>query len=110
MSGVRGPTDRDHRAAWLACREPDRSWCEVLGDREPIDLREKLDAALKAGWTPQALKAYAYLFFRYTKPQRDHVTRAAWRMAVSFADDHVMARSFLEQFKADPEKYAAFVK
>jgi hypothetical protein len=30
-------------------------------------------------------------------------------MAVNFADDSVIARSFLEQFNADPERYA-FVK
>jgi hypothetical protein len=104
---TRGPTDPDHRAAWLACREPKRTW----GDRcEPIDLRAKLDASLQAGWSPQALKAYAYVCWRYTKPQRDHVTRAAWRMAVHFANDSVIARSFLEQYRADPEKYAAFVR
>jgi hypothetical protein len=111
MKRVRGPTDPDHHAAWVACREPDRSWCEILGDRcEPIDLRAKLDAALRAGWTPQALKACAFCCWRYTLPERDHVTRAAWRMAVHFADDSARARSFLEQFKADPEKYTAFVK
>jgi hypothetical protein len=95
--------DPDHRAAWLACREPDETWGQ---HREPIDLRAKLDEALRAGWTPQALKAYAYVGWRYTKPQREYVTRAAWRMAV---DDSVIARSFLEQFNAAPERYA-FVK
>jgi hypothetical protein len=72
---IRGPID--HRAAWLACREPDRS----RGDRfEPIDLRAKLAAAMQAGWSAQAIKAYAYCNFRYTRHQRDHVTRAAWRI------------------------------
>jgi hypothetical protein len=105
---IRGPIDRDHRAAWLACREPDRSW----GDRvEPRDLRAKLAAALQAGWSAKALKAYAYRCFRYTRPQRDHVTRAAWRMAVSFAaEGDCISRDFLTRFNADPERYAAFVK
>jgi hypothetical protein len=105
---TRGPTDPDHRAAWLACREPDRTW----GDRcEPIDLRSKLAAALQAGWSAQAIKAYAYRNFRYTRPKRDHVTRAAWRMAVSFAaEGDCISRDFLARFNADPERYAAFVK
>jgi hypothetical protein len=106
MRGVKGPSDPDHHAAWVACREPERLWSEILGDRsEPIELRAKLDAALRAGWSPQALKAYAYSW-RYTG--HEHITRAAWRMAVAFTDSS-LARSFLEEFNADPEKYATFV-
>jgi hypothetical protein len=104
----KGPTDPDHRAAWIACREPDETWGNLC---PPRDLRAKLDEALRSGWSPKALKAYAYVCFRYTKPMRNHVTRAAWRMAVVFAaDPGGIGRSFLEDFNADPDRYAAFVK
>jgi hypothetical protein len=65
MSRPKGPTDPDHRAAWLACRDPAHSW-----GGEPIDLRARLGAALEAGWSIQALKAYAHSW-RYTG--HDHV-------------------------------------
>lgn len=106
MKRTKGPSDPDHRAAWRACREPDRSW----GDRvEPRDLRAALNVALKSGWSIQALKAYAFCNWRYTR--RDHVTAAAWRIAVKWAAyDEYFSRPFLEQFNADPDRYAAFVK
>jgi hypothetical protein len=98
----RGPTDPDHHAAWVACGEP----APPLFDGEPIDLRAKLAAALEAGWTIQALKAFAHGCWRYTG--RDHVTPAAWRMAVLFSDEGVLARPFLAQ--AAREREAAFAK
>ena len=105
LKRTKGPSDPDHRAAWLACRKPEpRCW----RDGE-IDLRAALDTALKAGWTIPALKAYAFCEWRYTR--RDHVTDAAWRMAVKWAaDSGYMAQSFLERFKTDPERYSVFVK
>ncbi len=75
---------------------------------EPVDLRAKLDEALQAGWSIRALKAYAY-HWRYTRPQRDHVTRAAWRMAVSLTTERD-GLEFLERYNADRESYDAFVK
>lgn len=70
---VKGPTDPDHHAAWLACREP---W------EGEIDLRGILDDLLKSGWSIQSLKEYAHKHWRYTG--RPHVTRAAWRVAVKW--------------------------
>lgn len=103
MKRPKGPSDPDHRAAWLACREPDRSWGDCA---EPVDLRVALDEALRKGWSPQALKAYASYWRRC-----DHITAAAWRIAVKWAAyDEYFSRPFLEEFNADPERYAAFVK
>jgi hypothetical protein len=102
VSKRRGPSDPDHHAARIACRKPDHSW----GVEQ--DLRAKLAAALQSGWSIRALKTYAY-WWRYTKPQRDHVTRAAWRTAVSLSFDRG-GRDFLEQYNADPGHYDAFVK
>jgi hypothetical protein len=103
MPMTRGPTDPNHHAAWIACREPDRSWGP---HSEPIDLRAALDEALQKGWSPKALKAYAFSWRRC-----DHITAAAWRTAVKWAAyDEYFSRPFLEQFNADPDRYAAFVK
>jgi hypothetical protein len=104
VSKRRGPTGPDHRAAWAACRKPD-----VWGDdATELNLRALLDKRLKAGWSIPALKAYAYCHWRYTG--RDHVTPAARRLAVWAAYDDSTARSFLEDFNSDPERYAGFVK
>jgi hypothetical protein len=67
MKPAKAPSDPDYRAAWLACREPDETWGQ---HHEPTDLRAKLDEALRGGWTPQALKAYAFVCWRYTKPKQ----------------------------------------
>jgi hypothetical protein len=73
------------------------------------DLREKLDQLLKSGWSIQALKAYAFCWWRHRRC--DHVTEGAWRWAVAFADatQAMGGRNLLERFKADPEHYS-FVK
>jgi hypothetical protein len=88
--------DGDYRAALRACGE-------VLPGEEG-DLRAKLDNALKAGWTIEALKAHAFAVWR--KPDCDRVTEAAWRLSVEFADSNGCSggRDFLKRFNADPER------
>ena len=76
--GVKGPTDPDHHAAWVACREPD---CTQWGEETVVtDLRVKLAEVLASGWTMPALKEYAFNCWRH--PRYPNVTRTAWRMAV----------------------------
>lgn len=98
MDKAQAPSDADDSAARLACSK-------VLAGEEG-DLRAKLDDALKAGWSIRALKAYA--FFVWREPGCDHVSEAAWRLSVEFADSNGRSggREFLKRFNADPERYS----
>jgi hypothetical protein len=98
MSKAKAARDTDYSAVRRACSK-------VLTGEEG-DLRAKLDNALKAGWTIQALKAYAFSVWR--KPGCDYVTEAAWRLSVEFADSDGRSggRDFLKRFNADPERYS----
>ncbi len=89
---VKGPTDPDHHAAWVACREP---W--VCFDNSTVDLRPILEDLLKSGWSIGALKAYAH-HFRFTG--HSHLTPYAWRWAVRFAGEGgAMVGDFLARYK-----------
>jgi len=71
LTEAKAHRDADYSAAWRAC-------CKVLPSEEG-DLRAKLDNALKAGWSIQALKAYAFCVWCNTSS--DYVTEAAWRLS-----------------------------
>jgi hypothetical protein len=90
--------DADYSAAWRACSK--------VPPGEAGDLHAKLDNALKAGWSIEALKAYAFCVWRNTSS--DYVTEAAWRLSVEFADSNGCSggRDFLKRFNADPERYS----
>lgn len=102
--------DPDYRAAWRACgaRLARSAW----GDNADVDLRAMLDALLKSGWSIQALKAYASVVWRNWR-RYDHVTPAAWRLAVYFAsldgsrEGCLSAATFLKEFNENPERYTA---
>jgi hypothetical protein len=98
MRKAKAPRDADYSAVRRACSK-------VLPGEEG-DLGARLDAALKAGWSIQALKAYAFSVWR--KPGCDYVTEAAWRLSVEFADSNGCSggRNFLKRFNADPERYS----
>jgi hypothetical protein len=98
MSKAKAARDADYSAARRACSK-------ALPGEEG-DLRAKLDNALKAGWTIQALKAYAFSVWRNS--DCDHVTEAAWRLSVEFADSNGRSggRDFLKRFNADPERHS----
>ena len=74
---------------------------------EEGDLRTKLNDALKSGWSIQALKAYAVSVWQL--PGFDHVTGAAWRLAVEFADSNGCSggREFLRRFNGNPKRCAS---
>jgi hypothetical protein len=74
----KAPRDADYSAAWRACSK--------VPPGEAGDLHAKLDNALKAGWSIEALKAYAFCVWRNTSG--DYVTEAAWRLSVEFADSN----------------------
>jgi hypothetical protein len=98
MGKAQAPSDADYNTARLACSK-------VLAG-EQGDLRAKLDDALKAGWSIQALKAYA--FFVWRESGCDQVSEAAWRLSVEFADSNGRSggREFLKRFSADPDRYS----
>ena len=79
-----------------------RRACSKAPPAEGGDLGAKLDDALKSGWSIEALKAYAFSAWR--DPGCDHVTDAAWRLSVEFADSNGCGggRDFLKRFKAEP--------
>ena len=93
--------DMDYRAARRACS------VEVPGEGD--NLCAKLDGALKSGWSIPALKAYAFSIWR--DPSCDHVTAAAWRLSVEFAESNGCSggRDFLKRFNADPKRYSCEV-
>jgi hypothetical protein len=95
---AQAPCDADYNAA--------RNACSKVIPGEEGDLRAKLDNALKAGWSIQALKAYAFIVWRNSGC--DYVTEAAWRLSVEFADSKGRSggRDFLKRFNADPEPYS----
>ena len=72
------PDDADYSAALRACSK-------VLTGEEG-DLRLKLNNALKAGWSIQALKAYAFSVWRNSGC--DYVTEAEWQLSVEYADSN----------------------
>lgn len=80
-----------------------RRACSKAPPAEGGDLGAKLEDALKSGWSIEALKAYAFSAWR--APGCDHVTDAAWRLSVEFADSNGCGggRDFLKRFKAEPE-------
>jgi len=98
MSKAKAARDADYSAARRACSK-------VLPGEEG-DLSAKLDNALKTGWTIQALKAYAFSVWRNS--DCDHVTEAAWRLSVEFADSNGRSggRDFLKRFNTDRERYS----
>ena len=65
MKKAKAPKDPDYRAAWRACKKPWISWSVV-------DLRKRLKQVLRSGWSIQALKAYAFVYWRHKRC--DHVT------------------------------------
>jgi hypothetical protein len=90
--------DIDYIAARRACSR-------AISGQE-CDLRAKLDDALKAGWSVQALKAYAFCVWQNSSC--DYVTEAAWRLAVEFADSNGCSggRDFPKRFSAEPERHS----
>jgi len=100
----------DYHVAWLACRKP---WVSEWPGcpRVELNLRAALDDLLKSGWSIQALKAFAFSVREYAHKGNERVTVGAWRWAVYLASTGpasgpLSASSFLESFKANPERYA----
>jgi hypothetical protein len=89
--------DPDYSTAWRACGA--RLAPSVWGTDEEINLRAMLDDLLKSGWSIQALRSYAFAW----RPRRDydHVTPAAWRWGIYFANMDIGGRAteFLNSFK-----------
>jgi hypothetical protein len=90
--------DTDYLAARRACSSG------VPGEED--NLCAKLDGALKLGWSIEALEAYAFSVWR--DPDCDHVTNAAWRLSVEFAESNGCSggREFLKRFNADRKRYS----
>jgi hypothetical protein len=86
--------DPYYRAAWSACGG--RLAPAVWGSEE-INLRAMLDDLLKSGWSIQALYSYAST---WRKRRYDHVTPAAWRWGIYFANMDLCgyATKFLTEF------------
>jgi hypothetical protein len=103
--------DRIYKEAWRACREPWINKSYVTGEiTTEVDMRAALTKLLRSGWSARALKAYATSHFRERRYK--HVTNAPWRFAVHSAYQDVRygntfgSNRFLEEFNADPERWA----
>jgi hypothetical protein len=68
---------------------------------EEDELCAKLDGALSAGWSIQALKAYAIAVWQQSGS--DYVSEVAWRLAIEHADSKGCSggRDFLSRYKAN---------
>jgi hypothetical protein len=83
----------DYKAARRACSN------SLPGEED--ELCAKLDGALSAGWSIQALKAYAIAVWQQSGS--DYVSEVAWRLAIEHADSKGCSggRDFLSRYKAN---------
>jgi hypothetical protein len=95
--------DPDYKEAWRACNKT----LDIFG--KSIDMHKLLAAVIKDGWSPQALKAYAWC--HHLEERYDAVTPTAWRRAIySVGAKYSVSQApkFLAQFNNVPDMRSRF--